>query len=525
MQVVESNPPDNKTTAFFIFNNLYKIRPIASSGIILLKCRRDYATTKIIMTNSLYPIILAGGSGTRLWPLSRQNFPKQFLALNSELSLLQQTMHRVSNLSCNNPIIVSNDAYYFLCQEQLHGFNNTPSYLLEPCARNTAPAIACTAHHLAQTVGNEAIMLILPSDHWMGDDYAWQEAMIKGAAFAARNNSIVTFGILPNKPNTGYGYIESGSSLDDEVNQVLSFREKPDEDTAAQFIAQGNYFWNSGMFVCSARFYLEELKKFEPEMYYQAQQAVQQATYHNDYVRLNLDHFSQCKAESIDYAIMEKTAQAAVIPISMPWSDLGCWAAVADANQPDEHGNSVTGKVITQDSRNCFINSEHLLVTTIGINDQIIVATNDAILVADKRYSQDVKDLVNVLRENHPQLTQEHLKVSRPWGNYEILAEGPAFKVKRLMVKPGAKLSLQKHQHRAEHWVVVAGEAEVVNHQQTIHLTVNQSTYIPKNTLHRLSNNGKEPLYVIEVQSGDYLGEDDIQRFDDIYAREHDLTV
>lgn len=481
---------------------------------------RDYATTKIIMTNSLYPIILAGGSGTRLWPLSRQNFPKQFLALNSDLSLLQQTMQRVSTLACNNPIVVSNDAYYFLCQEQLNNFKKSPTYLLEPCVRNTAPAIACTAHHLIQTVGDEAVMLIAPSDHWIGDDEAWKQAMMYGAHFAAQHQSIVTFGIKPDKPKTGYGYIESGGSIDGQVNQVLSFREKPDEHTAAHFIAQGNYLWNSGMFVCSARFYLQQLEQFEPEMYYHSQQAVHHAAHLNDYVRLNLDHFSQCKAESIDYAIMEKTSHATVLPISMPWSDLGCWTAVADANEPDEQGNSITGKVITQDSHNCFINSEHLLVTTIGIQDQIIVATNDAILVADKRYSQDVKDLVSALRQEHHQITQEHVKVARPWGYYEILAEGPSFKVKRLMVKPGAKLSLQKHQHRAEHWVVVAGQAEVINAQQTILLTVNQSTYIPKNTLHRLSNNSSEPLYVIEVQSGDYLGEDDIQRFDDIYARE-----
>ncbi len=472
------------------------------------------------MTISLYPIILAGGSGTRLWPLSRQNFPKQFLALNSKLSLLQQTMQRVSHLPNNNPIIVSNDAHYFLCQEQLQGFPNAPTYLLEPCARNTAPAIACAAHHLASTVGSDALMLILPSDHWIGDEGAWAEAMMTGAEFVARHQTIITFGITPNQPKTGYGYIEAGDSLANKVQQVLSFREKPDAHTAGQFIAQGNYFWNSGMFVCSAGFYLEQLKEFEPDMYSHSQQAVLHSAHHHDFLLLNLDHFSQCKAESIDYAIMEKTDNAAVIPIAMPWSDLGCWTAVADANQPDEHGNSISGKVITQDSHNCFINSEHLLVTTIGIHDQIIVATNDAVLVADKKYSQDVKELVNSLRKDHHQITQEHLRVSRPWGYYEILAEGPSFKVKRLMVKPGAKLSLQKHQHRAEHWVIVAGQAEVINNTQTIILTVNQSTYIPKNTLHRLSNNGAEPLYVIEVQSGDYLGEDDIQRFDDIYARD-----
>lgn len=471
------------------------------------------------MTISLYPVILAGGSGTRLWPLSRQNFPKQFLALNSELSLLQQTMHRINHLPNNKPIIVSNDAHYFLCQEQLQDASHKPTYLLEPCARNTAPAIACAAHYLIAIGGHDAAMLILPSDHWIGDELAWAEAMNTGAAYASEHQTIVTFGITPSQPKTGYGYIEAGPSLDDGINRVLSFREKPDANTAAQFIAQGNYFWNSGMFLCTAGFYLDQLKQFEPDMYHHSQQAVLQAAQHHDFLRLNMDQFSQCKSKSIDYAIMEKTEDAAVIPISMPWSDLGCWSAVADANQPDEQGNSITGNVIAQDSQNCFINSEHLLVTTLGVRDQIIVATSDAVLVADKRYSQDVKELVNSLRKDHHQVTQEHLRVSRPWGYYEVLAEGNAFKVKRLMLKPGAKISLQKHQHRAEHWIVVAGQAEVINNQQTIQLTINQSTYIPKNTLHRLSNIGSAPLYVIEVQSGDYLGEDDIERFDDIYAR------
>lgn len=479
----------------------------------------NYATIKNLMTIPLYPIILAGGSGTRLWPLSRQNYPKQFLALNSELSLLQQTMHRVCQLPSQNPLVVSNDAHYFLCQEQLQAFSKTATYLLEPCARNTAPAIACAAHYLANTVGKEAVMLILPSDHWIGDEKAWQEAMLSGAQFVTQQEAIITFGITATQPKTGYGYIEAGNHLNTQVQEVIRFREKPNAETAAQFIAQGNYFWNSGMFICTAGFYLEQLNQFEPEIHYHSQQAVLHAAHHHDFLRLQLGEFSQCKAESIDYAIMEKTQKAAVIPITMPWSDLGCWTAVADANQSDEHGNSITGKVITQDSTNCFINSEHLLVTTIGIQDQIIVATSDAVLVADKKYSQDVKELVSALRKDHQHITQEHQRVSRPWGYYEILAEGLSFKVKRLMVKPGAKLSLQKHQHRAEHWVVVAGQAEVINNQEMIHLRVNQSTYIPKNTLHRLSNNGPEPLYVIEVQSGDYLGEDDIQRFDDIYAR------
>jgi len=471
------------------------------------------------MTTTFYPIILAGGSGTRLWPLSRQNFPKQFLRLNAELSLLQQTMQRVQTLESEHCIIVSNDAHYFLCQEQLEAFNAPTTYLLEPCARNTAPAIACAAHHLVNTVGSDAVMLVLPSDHWIADDHAWHLAMTKGAEYAAEKSAIVTFGIQPDSPKTGYGYIEAGSSLTSDVQQVLSFREKPDAAAAADFIASGNYYWNSGMFVCKAGVYLEELERFEKSIYQSSKNALTNAHLHADFLRLDLDNFSQCKSESIDYAIMEKTDKAVIIPISIQWSDLGCWTAVADANQQDEHGNTLTGKVMAQNSHNCLISSEDILVTTIGIQDQIIIATKDAVLVADKEYSQQVKELVSSLRTDHHQITQDHQRVARPWGYFEILAEGAAFKVKRLMVKPGAKLSLQMHQHRAEHWVVVAGEAEVVNGNQNIRLSVNQSTYIPKQTRHRLSNSGTEPLYVIEVQSGDYLGEDDIKRFDDIYAR------
>ncbi|WP_058481001.1 mannose-1-phosphate guanylyltransferase/mannose-6-phosphate isomerase [Legionella waltersii] len=477
------------------------------------------------MTTTLYPVILAGGSGTRLWPLSRKNFPKQFLKLNGNLSLIQQTMNRVNRLANEQVILVSNEDHYFLCQEQLQEFSAPSTYLLEPCARNTAPAIACAAHYLCQQGGEQAVMLVLPSDHWIANDDSWLEAMSSGVEYASDHDAIVTFGIKPDSAHTGYGYIEAGATLSPSTFKVSSFREKPDLHSAEEFVNSGNYFWNSGMFVCKAGVYLQELRTFAPEIYQHSQEATNKAQGHHDFLRIDENSFTQCPDESIDYAIMEKTNKAVVIPVAMQWSDLGCWNAVADANSQDEQGNTIIGNAIAQDSQNCLINSENLLVTTVGIKDQIIIATNDAVLVANKQYSQQVKELVAALKKDHHHLTQDHQRVPRPWGYFEILAEGASFKVKRLMLKPGAKISLQKHQHRAEHWVVVAGEAEVINARDTIYLSKNQSTYIPPNTLHRLSNPGNEPLYVIEVQSGQYLGEDDIQRFDDMYLRKKENLV
>ena len=471
------------------------------------------------MTTIFFPVVLAGGSGTRLWPLSRKNFPKQFLRLQGESSLLQQTIQRSNMLPQAKTLVVSNEAHYFLCQEQLQAFSTQITYLLEPCARNTAPAIASAAHYIAAIAGRDAVMLILPSDHWIADDSSWHEAMLRGAQFASTEHALVTFGIKPAGAKTGYGYIEAANPLAPQVLAVNRFREKPDAKTAEEFIALGNYYWNSGMFVCRAGTYLDELKQHAPDIFKHSEQAVAQAHHLHDYLRLDADAFAQCRDESIDYAVMEKTEKAVVIPVNMQWSDLGCWTAVAEANQLDVNGNALHGKVIVKDSQNCLITSEDTLVTTLGIRDQIIVVTADAVLVADKRYSQQVKEIVASLGKEHGQLAHDHQRVSRPWGYYEVLAEGPTFKVKRLMVKPGARLSLQMHQHRAEHWVVVGGEADVVNDDQLMRLTANQSTYIPEKTRHRLSNSGKDPLYVIEVQSGSYLGEDDITRFDDIYQR------
>ena len=474
------------------------------------------------MTSPIIPVVLAGGSGTRLWPLSRKNFPKQFLCLQGKHSLLQQTMQRVQQLACERALIVSNDAHYFLCQEQLETFK-TPeiTYLLEPCVRNTAPAIAAAAYFLKNQIASDAVMLILPSDHWIADGNAWCEAMVIGCDYAKNNDAIVTFGMTPDSPKIAYGYIEAAIE-NTAVRQVMRFREKPSFDEATAFIQQGNYFWNSGMFACRVDVYLDELQHYAQDIAIHAEQAVYAAHHHHDFYRLDQAFFSICRSESIDYAMMEKTNKAVVIPTHILWNDLGCWTAVAEAHELDEQGNAILGHVLAKDSKNCLISSTtNTLITTLGIHDQIIVATKDAILVADKKYSQQVKELVNTLSNDHPHLTEDHQQVARPWGYYEILAEGPVFKVKRLMVKPGAKLSLQMHRHRAEHWVVVGGVAEVVNGDQVFSLNVNQSTFIPSQTKHRLSNFGQEPLYIIEVQSGYYLGEDDIQRFDDLYQRQH----
>lgn len=477
------------------------------------------------MTTHIMPVILAGGSGTRLWPLSRADFPKQFLRLNGEFSLLQQTVQRVVDLALPSALVITNEAHYFLCQEQLQGFDIQITYLLEPCARNTAPAIAAAAHHIAMQVGEDTIMMVLPSDHWIADNRGWGDAMQQGARYAAESQALVTFGIKPNQPKTGYGYIEASQELQTSVYSVNAFHEKPDLITAQSFLAKQSCYWNSGMFVFSAKSYLQELSTYAADIYQQTKLAAEQGLHQHDYFRFEAQAFALCRNESIDYAVMEKTTQAVVIPIDIAWSDLGCWTAVAEANQLDEQGNALHGKVIAQDSHNCLISSEDILVTTLGVRDQIIVVTADAVLVADKAYSQQVKDIVNALGKDHSRLAKEHQRVARPWGYYEVLAEGPTFKVKRLMVKPGGKLSLQMHQHRAEHWIVVGGEASIINDMIPMRLLVNQSTYIPKKIKHRLANEGTENLYVIEVQSGSYLGEDDIVRFDDVYHREVQALV
>ena len=469
---------------------------------------------------TIIPIILAGGSGTRLWPLSRKHYPKQFLKLHSNHSLLQETILRAKQVISNSIKIICNDAHYFTCLDQLNEINaDNIDFILEPCPRNTAPAIALAAIDCLQKYGNDCTLAILPADHLIKPDNAWVKAVID-ASRAANHGEIVTFGIVPNCANTGYGYIETEEPIDEGVFQIKRFIEKPDKDTAVEFLKKKSYYWNSGMFVFKPQVLLNELKHHAPMIFSSVTKAYQHSKSSGDFLRIDKPTFSQCPADSIDYAVMEKTCHASMIKLDITWSDLGCWSAVSDANQKDEHNNVVQGNVIAKESENCFVSSQGQLVTTLGISNQIIVSTPDAILVADKSYSQHVKDIVAQVALSNREVAEDHKKVHRPWGHYEVLISNKTFKVKHIMVKPGEKLSLQLHHHRAEHWVVVSGVAKVINGEKSLTLNTNESTYIPKNTKHRLANPAKEPLFIVEVQSGSYLGEDDIIRFDDAYQRE-----
>lgn len=471
------------------------------------------------MRSPIVPVILAGGSGTRLWPLSRRSYPKQFLKFTSGQSLLQETMQRVLALGVEQVFVLSNDAHYFLCQEHLKDFAVNVQYILEPCLRSTAPAIAAASHYLADKISPDAVLLFLPCDHWISDASVWVEAMNAADAYLQSAQALLAFGVKAVEPNTGYGYIEVSDALAPSVFKVKAFHEKPALSLAESYLEQGTYYWNSGILMAKASVILADLAEHAFDVYTHASQAVAMAAQHHDFLRLAEEPFSTCPSISIDYAVMEKTNRAVVMPLELAWSDLGSWTQVAAANVTDESGNSLHGLVIARDSYNCLISSENILVTTMGVHDQIIVVTPDAVLVADKAYAEQVKDLVQSFSREQEHLAQEHQRVYRPWGYYEVLLKGKDFKVKRLMVNAGCRLSLQMHRHRAEHWVVVGGEATVINHHRLIKLQANQSTYIPQNTQHRLSNEGSEPLFVIEVQTGTYLAEDDIIRLDDAYDR------
>jgi mannose-1-phosphate guanylyltransferase/mannose-6-phosphate isomerase len=467
------------------------------------------------------PVILSGGSGTRLWPMSRAALPKQLLPLVSERSMLQDTLTRLEGWpEIQAPLIVCGNDHRFLVAEQLREIGIEPAaILLEPVGRNTAPAIAVAAHRLRET-GQDALMLVLAADHVILDIDAFHQAVITaaGAAIAGR---LVTFGIYPSGPETGYGYIRRGDALPDNAGSfaVQRFVEKPDLQTAEGYLADGSYYWNSGMFLFRPEVYLGELERLRPEIATGAARALAGSYRDLDFCRLEEQAFAACPSDSIDYAVMEHTGLAAVVPAAMGWSDVGSWNALWEVQAHDESGNSLRGDIYVDDVQNSLIRAESRIVAAIGIRDVVVVETSDAVLVAHKDSAQDVRKVVEYLKRNARREHEYHTRVYRPWGWYEGIDAGPRFQVKRIMVKPGAKLSLQMHHHRAEHWVVVKGTALVTRGDETFMLSENESTYIPIGVTHRLENPGRLPLEIIEVQSGSYLGEDDIVRFDDIYQR------
>jgi len=471
--------------------------------------------------NSIIPVILSGGSGTRLWPVSRKLYPKQFIPLHGNRSLFQDTLMRTCSLAqdIQAPIVVCNEEHRFMAAEQirLEGLRSA-NIILEPVGRNTAPAIGLAAL-CAQQRDPEATILVLPADHIMQSNDEFHQA-IECALGLAENNHLVTFGIKPHAPETGYGYIKAGETLvADKAFRVQQFSEKPALEKAEEYVKSGQYSWNSGMFMFKASVLLEQLELFEPEMIAYLRAAFQQQDNDLDFIRVGREDFEQCNNQSIDYALLEKTQNAAVIPLSCAWNDVGSWHALWESSSQDEKQNAIDGDVLIEDCEGCMVRSSHRLISAIGLKDMVIVETADAVMIAPRSESQNVKHLTQKLEhEQRPEL-DTHLKVYRPWGAYESIDSSERFQVKRITVKSGEKLSLQKHHHRAEHWIVVNGTARVTCGDKQFLLSENESTYIPIGEIHRLENPGKIPLELIEVQSGTYLGEDDIERFDDKYGR------
>ena len=467
---------------------------------------------------TITPVLLCGGVGSRLWPVSRQGRPKQYLNLIGETSMLQQTLTRIEALAQTSPIIVCNEEHRFLVAEQVRQLGLTsPTIILEPEGKNTAPAIALAAI-AASASDSEVNLLVLPADHYVGKPTALIDAIEK-AASAASHGKLVTFGLVPSHPETGYGYIRRGEALAIDVSVLERFVEKPDQPTAEGYIASGDYVWNSGMFMFTAGQFLVSLAKFQPKMAQVCQRAMEQAERDMDFIRPDAEVFTTCPSDSIDYAVMEHTPDGAVVSLDCDWSDIGAWSALWQTGDQDSAGNVTHGDVVLNKTQNSYIRSQSRLVTTTGVSDIVVVETADAVMVADRHSVQDVKDIVNALKASDRSEADVHQRVFRPWGSYESLTSGAGFQVKRLIVNPGQQLSLQLHHHRAEHWVVVRGTAKVVNGDSELILSADQSTYIPLGVKHRLSNPGPEVLELIEVQSGSYLGEDDIIRFDDVYGR------
>lgn len=481
--------------------------------------------------SQLIPVIMAGGSGTRLWPLSRGLFPKQFLTLQGTHTMLQNTILRLEEIQCAQPLVISNESHRFLVAEQLRELNLlSGNIILEPVGKNTAPAIALAAiqalKHINAENSEDPLLLVLAADHVIKDEKAFCSAVNQAVPYA-QAGKLVTFGIVPTGPETGYGYIRRGDTQhlpEHSDNSALAYRvaqfvEKPDLQTAQGYVASGDYYWNSGMFLFRASRYLDELKQFRPDIYQACQQAMQVIEPDLDFVRVNKDAFMQCPDDSIDYAVMEKTADAVVVPMDAGWSDVGSWSSLWDISEKDSEGNFYQGDVLSHNSRNNYVFAESSLVTTVGVENLVVVQTKDAVLVAARDQVQDVKKIVDQIKTTGRSEHHVHREVYRPWGKYDSIDQGERYQVKRLSIKPGEQLSLQMHHHRAEHWVVVQGTAKVTCGDTSMLLSENQSFYVPLGMKHSLENPGKIPLEVIEIRSGSYLADDDIERFWDKYGR------
>lgn len=471
--------------------------------------------------NNIIPVIMCGGSGTRLWPLSRAQFPKQFLPLVNETSMLQDTLARLPS-EHKAPVFICNEDHRFLVAEQVKQTSSTQStILLEPKGRNTAPAVALAALN-ALTDNEDALLLVLAADHVIKETDKFHQA-VSVATVAAEQGKLVTFGIVPTHAETGYGYIQKGSTQrgqqENDIYQVAKFVEKPNIEIAQGYLDSGDYLWNSGMFLFKASRYIEELEKFRPDILSACRASMVKVEKDLDFTRPERESFLQCDDESIDYAVMEKTEDAVVVPLDAGWSDVGSYSALWEVCQQDDQHNVIKGDVIAHDTSNSYIHSQNKLIATLGVNNLVVIDTPDAVLIANKDKVQNVKEIVNELKAQQRSESTIHREVYRPWGKYDSVDNGERFQVKRITVNPGAKLSVQMHHHRAEHWIVVSGTAKVTLDEKTVLLSENQSTYIPIGVVHALENPGKLPLEMIEVQSGSYLGEDDIVRFEDKYGR------
>jgi mannose-1-phosphate guanylyltransferase / mannose-6-phosphate isomerase len=469
----------------------------------------------------MIPLILSGGNGTRLWPLSRKQFPKQFHALTGEQTLFQQTLSRLRLPGIEPPLVVCNSEHRFIVDEQLGQIKmRAQTIMFEPFGRNTAPAVALAAMHLMDQ-GRDELLLVLPADHLITDDSSFNSA-VECARQAAEGGAMVLFGVPAQKAETGYGYIKVGAADSGPVPgsmQVEQFVEKPDSATAQRYVDEGGYCWNSGMFLFRCSVYLQELERLSPDIFEASKLALDRSLREDGCIHINAEAFASCPDDSIDYAVLEKTETACVVPMSAGWTDVGSWSALWDVREKDAQGNVIVGDALLQDSRNNYVHATSKLVALVGLEDMVVVETRDAVMIAHRDKAQQIKDVVGRLTHSQRGEVNNHVQVFRPWGSYDSVDLGDRFQVKHITVQPGARLSLQKHHHRAEHWVVVRGTAQVTCDDKTFLLTENQSTYIPIASVHRLTNPGRIPLEIIEVQSGSYLGEDDIERLEDVYGR------